>query len=103
MIENGVYHRLLRYPRMEPIEVQTLRELADHAVHRSRFARRCQRRLHEIEMSMRHLAPQLFEPRGSRQHDISESTSRLIEKQVITHDQRSSLESRGHCRSVRIR
>src|SRR5262245_31271557 len=80
VIENRVDHRLLRPPRMKAVEVQALCQLSDQPVDRSCFTWWIERRLHQVEMRVRHLASQLLEPRGSRQHDVRKAASRLVEK-----------------------
>jgi hypothetical protein len=51
--------------------------------------------LHEVEVRVRYLEPQLFEPRGSRKHDIRKMPGRLVHEQIDADDHFCLVEAVG--------
>src|SRR5262245_20937078 len=82
MIQDGIKELFHRPPRKEVSEPQRLRQRSKDFIDRTRLTLSLKRALHEIEMRVRELESQLFQPRGSRQHDIRKVPSRLIYEQV---------------------
>src|SRR5215468_6937131 len=86
MIQDGIENLFLRSPRKEVSEPQRICERSDDVVDGTRLTLSLKRALHEIEMHVRDLETQLFEPRGSRQHDIRKVPGRLVHEQIDADD-----------------
>src|SRR5215467_5626184 len=95
MIQDGIKELFHRPPRKEVSVPQRLRQRSKDFIDRTRLALSLKRALHEIEMRVRDLESQLFEPRGSRQYDIGKTPGCLVHEEIDADDQLCLVEALG--------
>ncbi len=55
---------------------------------------------HQVEVGVRGLAPELFQPGGGRQHHVGEAPGGVVEEEIVGHDQVGAGQAGGHAGGV---
>src|SRR5262252_2297652 len=100
MIQDGIENIFYRPPRKEISQFQRGRQGPEDLIDWTRLTLSLQCAIHEIEVCVRYLEPQLFEPSGSRQYDISKTPGGLVHEQVNADDQFCLVEPVGNVSGV---